>query len=285
VRADEPCTARGKAGQLQGAAPPLRFTGAAVGEGHIVRVDEVAHGLEVFDFAPLTSPAVGHLLYELALSPNVLDVLELGTAHGTSTAYLAAALDTKGEGHLTTIDRPEVLEREPTVHEVLRHLGLENRVLAIQARSYNRVLMRMLEEQTFDDTVEPCLDFCFLDGAHTWETDGLAFLLVDRLLRPGRWVVLDDVAWSLGSSVALRNSERVRGLTKEERDEPQVQKIVDLLIRTDPGYEVRLLGNIALAFKGPPNAPEFQRLASAAKALVRELATCRPSAGDAAGAS
>jgi predicted O-methyltransferase YrrM len=236
-----------------------------------MHVDEVERVLGQFEYTPLTSPAMGRLLYELALSADE-ELLELGTGHGTSTAYIAAALDEKGTGHLTTIDRPDALERDPNVNEVLRQLGLQQWVTPIQASSYNRVLMRMLEEATDKAATEPCLDFCFLDGAHTWETDGLAFLLVDRLLRPGSFIVLDDLAWSFADSPSLRDTERVRAMTQDERDEHQVHKVVELLIRTSPGYQVRLLGNTAFAFKGPPDAPELQRLTNAATALLHELA-------------
>src|SRR2546429_2540349 len=171
-----------------------------------MRVEDVAGALEEFDYTPLTSPAVGRLLYELALAPYAEELLELGTGYGTSTAYIAAALEEKGAGHLTTIDRPDALARNPNVHQVLRHLGLERWVTAIQAVSYNRVLMRMLEEATLDEATEPCLDFCFIDGGHTWESDGFAFLLVDRLLRSGRWIALDDVEWSFAGSPSLRDT-------------------------------------------------------------------------------
>jgi predicted O-methyltransferase YrrM len=243
-----------------------------------VRAEDIAASLEGFDYQPLTSPAVGRLLYDLALSPGVEELLELGTAHGTSTAYIAAALAAKGVGHLTTVDRPDALEREPNVHQVLERLGLERWVTVARASSYNRVLMRMLEEATLDDETRPCLDFCFLDGAHTWETDGFAVVLVDRLLRPGGWIVLDDVEWSLADSPELRDSERVKSLTEEERTERGVRKIVDLILRTTPGYEVRLFGNLAFAFKGPADAPELQRLHTAATALLRELVGSRQSA-------
>jgi predicted O-methyltransferase YrrM len=236
-----------------------------------MRVEHVEDAVEGLGYTPLTSPAVGRLLYELTLSPDVEDVLELGTAHGTSTAYIAAALHEKGAGHLTTIDQPGSLDREPNVHQVLRHLGLRRWVTPIQARSYNWVLMGMLEEATLDAATEPCLDFCFIDGAHTWETDGLAFLLVDRLLRPNRWIVLDDLSWSFATSPSLRDSEHVRAMSEEERSEHQMSKVVDLLIRTT-GYEVRFLGNIALAFKGRPEAREFRRLQVVAAAFLRQLA-------------
>jgi len=236
-----------------------------------MKADEVDAGLGSFEYARLTSPPVGRLLYELALSPVAEEILELGTAHGTSTAYLAAALDEKGAGRVTTVDRPKILERNPNVHDILGRLGLDRWVSAIQAGSYNWVLMQMLETQTVDGVTEPCFDLAFIDGAHTWETDALAFLLVDRLLRPGRWLVLDDIAWTLGSSPGCRDTEQVRELSDEERDEEQMRKVVDLLIRTNPAYEVRLLGNIAVAFKGSADDPEFQRLTGAARAFAHEF--------------
>ena len=38
----------------------------------------------------------------------------------------------------------------------------------------------------------PIFDYVFIDGAHTWMLDALAFLLVDRLLRVGGYVDFDD---------------------------------------------------------------------------------------------
>jgi hypothetical protein len=29
-----------------------------------------------------------------------------------------------------------------------------------------------------------------------WDTDGPSLFLVDRLLRPGGWIVFDDIEWS-----------------------------------------------------------------------------------------
>ena len=48
-------------------------------------------------------------------------------------------------------------------------------------------------------------DFCFIDGAHTWDTDGFAFCLVDRMLRPGGWIIFDDLNWTHAHSPTLAN--------------------------------------------------------------------------------
>lgn len=201
-------------------------------------------------YQPLISVELGHLLYELALRNGVADVLELGFGHGTSTAYLAAALQEKRAGTVTTIDRREALDRAPNLFEVLEHLGLTGQVRPIFSdRSYTWDLMHLLDRQVRGTLTEPCFDFCFIDGAHTWDADALAFLLVDRLLRDDRWIAIDDVNWTIESSAAAR--KHARELTDEERTTPQLRKVVELLVRPS-GYQLRIFGNYAFAYKPHP---------------------------------
>jgi predicted O-methyltransferase YrrM len=241
------------------------------------RFDSIARRLAELDYEPLITESLGRLLYELALRDGIDDLVELGFAQGTSSAYLAAALDEKGQGLLTTIDRAEALERVPNIRAVLGHLGLERWVRPVfAADSYTWELLKIVEAQTSDAGTLPCFDLCFLDGAHTWETDGFAFLLVDRLLRPDRWIVFDDLRWSFAASPTLRDSERVARMGEDERSAQQVHKIVDLLVRPR-GYEVRLLGNVALAYKPDPGGDEvhrgdFDELARSNASLMSELA-------------
>ena len=44
--------------------------------------------------------------------------------------------------------------------------------------------------------VEPRFDFVYLDGAKNWTIDGLAVVLVEKLLRPGGWLLMDDLDWT-----------------------------------------------------------------------------------------
>lgn len=242
-----------------------------------MKFEAVQRGLAELEYEPLTSPSVGRLLYELACRDGIDDLLELGFGHGTSTAYLAAALDEKGSGRVTTMDRTDALDRVPNVDEVLAHLGLGRWVRrVVAATSYNWELLKILEAQTAGTETEPCFDFCFVDGAHTWETDGFAFLLVDRLLRPDRWLVLDDLRWSFATSPTLRESESLRDLGEDERVANQVAKIVDLLVRP-AGYDVRLVGNVAVAFKPGAEGHElhrgdFDRLVLSSDGFISELA-------------
>lgn len=240
--------------------------------------EHVEERLAELSFQPLTSPAAGRLLYEFAAKEDVEEIVELGCAHGTSTAYLAAALEAKAAGCVRTFDREDAADREPNLFAVLGHVGVEARVRpTLSTSSYTWGLMQILEERTVGHVTEPLFDLGFIDGAHTWETDGLAFLLVDRLLRPDRWIVFDDVNWTLGSSPTLKDTPRVLALSEEERTTPHVRKVIDLLVRP-LGYEIRFLGNIACAYKpGPDEASsrhqtDFDDIATDQSDLVHALA-------------
>lgn len=243
--------------------------------------EEVIVSLEALEYETLTSPSTGRLLYELVSREGVSDVLELGFANGTSTAYMAAALDEKKRGSIVTIDRPDALERHPDIHTVLGSLGLRPWVTPIVTpTSYTWELLKMLEANMTGAQTRRCFDFCFLDGSHTWETDGFAFLLVDRLLRLDRWIVFDDVAWSFETSPTLRRSERTRRMSPDERATQQIRKVVDLLVRP-AGYEVRIVGNVALAYKPGPDGggghrDDFDLLVDRDDRLVWELAVPVP---------
>ena len=44
----------------------------------------------------------------------------------------------------------------------------------------------------------PRFDLVYLDGAKNWTIDGLAVVLAERLLRPGGWLLMDDLHWTYG---------------------------------------------------------------------------------------
>ena len=58
-------------------------------------------------------------------------------------------------------------------------------------------------------------DFVYLDGAKNWTIDGLAVILIEKLLRPGGWLLMDDLEWTYAQdpdreATALRKRSRVR---------------------------------------------------------------------------
>lgn len=137
-------------------------------------------------------------LRDLIAAENCRNLLEIGFWKGKSSAYFAAILEDLGRGHLTTIDRKKSLALSPGIGEVLAKVGLTHRVTPIFAhRSHTWVMARMLER-----TPRPQFDFCYFDGGHTWDDTGFGLLLVTMLLRPGGILVVDDLRWSIKSTIA-----------------------------------------------------------------------------------
>ena len=82
----------------------------------------------------------------------------------------------------------------------------------------------------------PIFDFCYIDGAHDWYNDGFAFLLVDKLLKPGGMIIFDDYNWSFGSSPSMQESPKVLAMSDEEREVPHIKKVFEVLVKTHPDY-------------------------------------------------
>lgn len=206
-----------------------------------MRFDEVA---QLLSGVPHTSRERGRQLYDFVLTERPRNVLELGFAHGVSTCYMAAALQELGEGHIVTLDSVRARQRNPSLPELLDAASLGSKVTPVYCeRSYIWELRTLLRE-------EYRFDFAFIDGAHTWDVDGFAFLLVDKILRPGSWVLFDDLDWTIEGSPSLRNNLDMLNLPEEERQTPQIREVFDLLVRRDPNYgDLRIDGNWAWARK------------------------------------
>lgn len=188
---------------------------------------------------PHMSFAEGQELTSFVLDNRLYRILELGFCHGVSTCYFAAALDRVGQGHITTIDLDSARSNVPNVDQLLGTLGLHARATVYyEPTSYVWRLMLMLRQQPI-----PEFDFCYVDGAHNWFTDGFAFFLVDRLLRPGGWIVFDDLDWTYDTSPTLKDTPHVRSMPDDERTTPQVRNIYELLVKPHPGYENFLVRN------------------------------------------
>lgn len=166
-----------------------------------------------------------------------------------STLYIASALEAVGAGQLTSVDNQSALQRKPSAAQLLAQAELSHRVeLVYEQTSYNWFLYRKIREQTRDGSCEACFDFCFIDGAHTWEDDGLAFFLVDKLLRPGGWILFDDLSWSM--------DERWPNVPPEQRALRQIEEVFDLLVASHPSYrELKSDGDWGWARKAQVGEP------------------------------
>ena len=186
---------------------------------------------------PHMTKSQGELIYKLILDNKIENIVELGVAHGVGSCYMAAALHEGGKGSLTAIDNRKAIDRDPNVTELAKRCGLSDYVNPIFAHtSYNWELMKLIEQQTKDGVCEPIFDMCYLDGAHTFEVDGFAFFLVDKLMKPGGFILFDDLNWTHLSSPSLRNTDWVKGMADDEKSTAQVKKLIDLLVVQQPGY-------------------------------------------------
>ena len=145
---------------------------------------------------------------------------------------MAGALEEMGYGKITTVDLEDTRAVEPNIEHLLKTLGLSEYVSVFyEPTSYTWRLLKLIEENP-----DPIFDFCYLDGAHDWFVDGFAFLLVDRLLLPGGWIVFDDIDWTYSLSPVLKDTERVKNMPLEEKETRQMRKVYDLLVKPHPNY-------------------------------------------------
>ena len=97
----------------------------------------------------------GRKLWEFVQEHRLKDCIELGFFHGTSSAYIAAAIDEMGEGSLTCLDLEYTKRLEPSIEQVLDKVGLRQHVRCyFEETSYLWRLMRFLEESHEPGEVE-----------------------------------------------------------------------------------------------------------------------------------
>lgn len=126
---------------------------------------------------------------------------EIGIGVGATSYHIAKFLDNKGAFHLF-----DYLESTVHIKRLLTMEGFTN-IHAHGATfkkldSYNWNLLGLLQKES-----APIFDYVFLDGAHTFPVDGLAFFLVDLLLKPGGCIDFDDYHWTLSSHIAGSKEE------------------------------------------------------------------------------
>jgi len=188
----------------------------------------------------------GEQIFAHLRATGAKDILELGTAHGVSACYMACAV--QQGGRVTTVDHVEATKsRAPQPATVIERLGfthLIQRVL-IDDSSYNWWLKRQIEENSDEQgNCKPMYDFCYLDGAHNFTIDGLAVVLVEKLLRPGGWLLLDDLRWTYEHGSAGPNQgARDLLLSKSEIQEAHMQAVFNIVVRTHPSFTLTRIEN------------------------------------------
>ncbi len=123
---------------------------------------------------------------------------------------------------------------------VLARAGVADRVDVVREfSSYTWWLKEQVRARSdAHGNVEPRFDFVYLDGAKNWTVDGLAVVLVEKLLRPGGWLLMDDLDWTYADDPGREATDGVvhRELSEPERTEPHVRAIFDLIVAQHPSF-------------------------------------------------
>lgn len=175
----------------------------------------------------------GWELYQFILREKPARILELGHAHGVSTLYMAAALEETGGIAIDSVDLAAAAGRTPNLEQLLEKAGLQSLVnVHREINSYTWFLKKKIEEQSGSGVCEPIYDFCFIDGPKNWTIDGLAFFLVEKLLRENGWILFDDYQWTHSKHVGREVTDgiSVRSLGDDEVSQPHIERIFKLLI-------------------------------------------------------
>ncbi len=189
---------------------------------------------------PFMAPELGRRVYDHIRDTKPQAVLELGTAHGVSAAYMAAALEANGEGHLITVDHAGAAY-DPSPEVVLENAGLAHRVQIVREHSsYNWFLKQQIEAASDEaGNTTPRFDFCYLDGAKNFNVDGLAVVLIEKLLRPGGWLLMDDLEWTYEDNPWILPSgdgHPLGALSESERTEPHLAAVFELIVKPHPSF-------------------------------------------------
>ena len=128
---------------------------------------------------PIVVPETGQLLHVLALACRARRVLEVGTAIGVSTLYLARALPSDGEIVSFEIDEAR--------HQAARRYLEEAGVL-------DRADLRLQDAREGLTELDGEFDMAFIDGVKTQYGDYFDALL--PLVRPGGVLAVDNVLMS-----------------------------------------------------------------------------------------
>jgi predicted O-methyltransferase YrrM len=154
---------------------------------------------------PWMRERMGWRLQQIIREHGLKNILEIGTLHGAGTTHLAAAAAAI-DGYVTTIDLPASRCNTPRVEDLLHVTGLAEHVDVV--RHADGAAGWFLERPP----TAVLFDLVYIDGDHTFDGAARDAAIALQLLRPGGWLVMDDVqndahpaVWDVWRSLVRRD--------------------------------------------------------------------------------
>jgi predicted O-methyltransferase YrrM len=190
-------------------------------------------------------------------------IAEVGVGQGASTKPFMRLLNGAGGGELHLFDREPVLDNlMPDLQEQQSFAGVTVVLHPNPAKTYASYaweLAKMARDLDREGRSVELFDFVYLDGAHAFHHDAAACAVLKRMLKPGGYLVLDDMRWTFNKSASAnptRRPEMADAYTEEQLDTPHVGLVADVLLRRDPEFE-----EIHLTDDEDPKRGVFRRVA------------------------
>jgi predicted O-methyltransferase YrrM len=155
---------------------------------------EDVEGNSINPFPVATPRETGAILYELIKEYNLENTLEIGMAYGLSTLSFCQAHQDKGTGSHVAIDPIQTKRWKAIGLLNVKRASLDHRLRFFEAKSHEVLPELLKQRETFD--------LIFIDGLHLFDYVLLEFFYADKLLKPGGFLVFDDI-WMPGIRKAI----------------------------------------------------------------------------------
>lgn len=131
--------------------------------------------------------AEGQLLCRLIEDHDVDTILEIGLANGYSTLFMLDALDRCGRGVVVSLDPFQTSDWKDSGLIHIAEAGLTHRHRHLALRSWEAVEALRRFDRPFD--------MGFVDGSHDFDNFFVDMYIVDKFVKPGGIIVVDDLGW------------------------------------------------------------------------------------------
>ncbi|WP_022756114.1 class I SAM-dependent methyltransferase [Butyrivibrio fibrisolvens] len=183
------------------------------------------------------------IVKKLKLQEKRIAVAEIGLGFGASTVEICQLLDSKDKYYL--FDFQDVVE---DMIDDLHNNHFKCEIIGQGSSrgiwdSYNWNLSNLLINMK-NEGEAGMFDVAYLDGAHTLLHDGLAMVLLKRLLKVGGYLVVDDLNWSYANNKYRTKEEMLDKFPEEQYYACQVRRAVNLFLVDDDMFEEVIFGDL-----------------------------------------